>query len=139
MKKKFNIRDTWNNLCDNIFCNVIFMIVFTVFAIVTLLGSVMCVNWVVRNSLNVAPFGPEITQQVKIERLYVDVSGESSHYMVGTDKGVFEVNNSMWLGIWNADETYSKLQTGNTYTVTTKGEKILDWWIQQYPLITKIE
>lgn len=139
MKKKSNIRDIWNKLTDNIFCNVVFMVIVTVFGIIVLMGCVMSVNWVVRDSLNVAPFGPEITQQVTIERLYVDVSGESSHYMVGTDKGVFEVNNSMWLGIWNADEAYSKLQTGKTYTITTKGVKLLDWWIQQYPLITKIE
>lgn len=37
----------------------------------------------------------------KVERLYVDFSGtkdsSKSHYMVGTDQGVFEVDNSIWL------------------------------------------
>lgn len=89
------------------------------------------------------PFGPVQTKEVTVNRLYVDYSGgkdsQRSHYMVGTDVGVYEVNNSWWLGIWNADELYSKLQQGKRYRISSKGNQVLNMFVQKYPGITKIE
>jgi len=76
---------------------------------------------------------------VTIEDKYVDTSsskeGNSSSYMVSTDKGVFEVNNGIFLGIWNADEIYSSLKKGKTYNVQVKGKKVVNFIMQQYPYI----
>lgn len=83
-------------------------------------------------------FGPVVTQTATVERLYVD-NGGSSHYMVGTDKGVFEVSNGWLLGLWNADELYAKLEAGETYTITTKGNKVVGWFFQQYPYIIEVK
>ena len=81
------------------------------------------------------PFGPKASETVTIERLYVD-GGKYTHYMVGTDKGVFEMDDSIWLGIYNIDELYARLQTGKTYQVELKGNKLLTWYCSEYPHIT---
>ena len=84
-------------------------------------------------------FGPEEERVVIVERLYVD-GGKHSHYMVGTDKGVYEVSNLMFpIQIWNSDEIYSNLQVGKTYHIKTKGNKILNWYFQEYPYIIEVK
>jgi hypothetical protein len=89
-------------------------------------------------SLDLYPFGPQSTETIKIERLYIDVSGESSDYMIGTDKGVFEMDNSFILGIYNIDELYAKLEVGKTYEAKVKGKKLLNFLFQAYPHITEV-
>ncbi len=88
-------------------------------------------------------FGPTRSEEITVTRLYVDYSGgkksQSSHYMVGTDKGVFEVDNGILLGLWNADELYAKLKEGQRYRVTTEGNKVVGFWLQSYPYITAVE
>ena len=81
------------------------------------------------------PFGPENSLTVTVKRLYVDYDGEFRSYMVGTDNGVFEVDNSAMLGIYNADETYSSLEEGKTYYIITKGEQVTNMFLQKYPVI----
>jgi hypothetical protein len=84
-------------------------------------------------------FGPIKEHTITVERLYVD-GGKQSHYMVGTDKGVFEVQNHLIpIQIFNSDELYSKLEVGKTYNVTVKGNKVLNWFMQQYPYIIEIK
>lgn len=94
----------------------------------------------IKISAGVYPFGPEKNiREATVERLYVDRSSESSHYMIGTDKGVFECDNSVILQIFNADEIYSSLQEGQTYNLTVKGNKFVNFFAQNYPHITKVE
>jgi hypothetical protein len=92
--------------------------------------------------LGIFPFGPQQDLQAKVQRLYVDVSGSkdstSSHYMVGTDKGVFEVSNSLWLWIWDADKRYSQLQTDKEYKLQVKGNEVVNFLFQEYPVITSV-
>ena len=84
-------------------------------------------------------FGPEKEQVVTVERLFVD-GGKHSHYMVGTDKGVFEVSNFKFpVQIFNSDEIYSSLKVGETYTIKAKGNKILNWYFQEYPYIIEVK
>lgn len=78
-------------------------------------------------------------KDVLIQRLYVDGNKEDSHYMVGTDKGVFEVDNGPMLGIWNADKLYSQLVVGKRYNLTTKGKEYVNWFMQEYPYIIAVE
>lgn len=81
--------------------------------VVVMVGSVVLINY----SNGVVGFGPEYVNQVTINRLYVD-GGRSSHYMVGTDKGVYEIKNFLYpVQIYNCDELYSKLEVGKTYLV----------------------
>jgi hypothetical protein len=82
--------------------------------------------------------GPTRTQEIVVQRLYVDNSGETSHYMVGTDCGVFEVDNGLFLGMWNADEVYSKLKEQKRYRVVTKGNKVVGMFLQSYPYIVQV-
>jgi len=83
--------------------------------------------------------GPERAFEATVTRLYVDHSGSgknsSSHYMVGTDAGVFEVDNGWMLGVWNADEIYASLREGRRYKLKTKGNKVVGWFFQDYPYI----
>jgi hypothetical protein len=86
-------------------------------------------------------FGPTNIHEVTVNRLYVDYSGgkeKSSHYMVGTNKGVFEVNNGLILFMWNADELYSTLKEGKRYSITTKGNKVVNIFFQEYPYIIAV-
>ena len=102
--------------------------------VVVMVGSVVLVNY----SNGVEGFGPEYVNQVTINRLYVD-GGRSSHYMVGTDKGVYEISNLLIpIQIFNCDELYSKLEVGKTYLVKIKGNKVTNWFMQQYPYIIEV-
>ena len=102
--------------------------------VVVMVGSVVLVNY----SNGVAGFGPEYVNQVTVNRLYVD-GGRSSHYMVGTDKGVYEISNHLIpIQLFNCDELYSKLEVGKTYLVKIKGNKVTNWFMQQYPYIIEI-
>ena len=81
-------------------------------------------------------FGPERDEQITVQRLYVD----KHNYMVGTDKGVYEVQNFVIpIQIFNSDELYSKLEVGKTYSVTLKGNKVLNLFMQEYPYIISIK
>ena len=111
----------------------VFGVIITV--IVTMVGSMILIDY----SYGVSGFGPEDTRQVTINRLYVD-GGKSSHYMVGTDKGVYEISNHLIpIQIFNCDELYSKLEVGKAYTVKVKGNKVTNWFMQQYPYIIEIK
>lgn len=90
-------------------------------------------------SLGLYPFGPESTQTITVDRLYVDVSGKSSNYMISSDKGIFEMDNSLILWIFNIDELYGQLEAGKTYEVTVKGQKLLNFIFQTYPHITTVK
>lgn len=112
--------------------------------IITLAGIMALVMLVMglRLTLGLFPFGPEQVVQAQVQRLYVDVSGDNqvtkSHYMVGTDKGVFEVSNSLWLWMWDADKRYSQLQTDKSYELKTKGNELVNILLQEYPRILSI-
>lgn len=95
------------------------------------------------NSLiGVGGWGPDKTQTITITRCYVDVSGSGdsreSHYMVGSDKGTFEVDNGLMLGVWNADDIYAKMREGRTYEVQTKGNRVVNFFMQEYPYIVAV-
>jgi hypothetical protein len=100
---------------------------------VVLLGLVVGSAVGLKFAFGVFPFGPETQITVKVERVYVDAGNKASHYMIGTDQGVFEVDNNLWLWMWNADELYAKIEPGHTYRFTIKGHKVLNWWFQKYP------
>jgi hypothetical protein len=85
------------------------------------------------------PFGPQSEVTAKVSRLYVDYSGEESSYMVGTDRGVFEVDNSLWLRLWDADKRYSEIKEGGTYRFRVKGREMLNILFQSYPGIVAVE
>lgn len=91
----------------------------------------------------VGAFGPKRVCTATVQRLYVDTSGsgdtKQSHYMVGTDAGVFEVDNSVLMWLWNADELYARLQEGHCYRITTKGNTVVNWAFQEYPYIIDVQ
>lgn len=89
--------------------------------------------------LGLYPFGPQSIQTITVDRLYVDAHGKSSSYMVASDKGIFEMDNSLVLGIFNIDELYGQLEAGKTYEVTVKGGKLLNIFFQCYPHITTVK
>ena len=118
----------------HIYLPVILPLIFIVVLLAGFLG--------LRLGLGLFPFGPEQEVHAKIQRLYVDVSGDTqstkSHYMVGTDKGVFEVSNSLWLWIWDADKRYSQLQVDNKYQLRVKGKELVNFLFQEYPKILSV-
>lgn len=85
------------------------------------------------------PFGPVKTVEVKVERLYVDHSNNGSDYMVGTDKGVFECDDSYINGIFNADEIYSNLKEGKRYLLTVRGRKLTNMIWKEYPNVLAVK
>ena len=94
--------------------------------------------------MGVGYFGPEEVRETVVTDKQIDTSGNKengvqSHYMVYTEVGVFEVDNSFMLGIYNADEIYAKLVKGKKYRITTKGTKVANFFYQEYPYVTKVE
>jgi hypothetical protein len=106
--------------------------------VVLILGGIVGLRF----GLGLFPFGPEQEIAAKVQRLYVDVSGSkdstSSHYMVGTDKGVFEVSNSLWLWMWDADKRYSQLETDKEFKLKVKGNELINIIFQEYPRILSV-
>lgn len=96
-------------------------------------------------SLGICPFGPDRTLNVRVLNKHVDIgssakeSTSKSHYMVTTDQGTFEVDNLFFLWVWNADELYGKLQEGRTYTITARGNKVVNMFFQEYPYIYSVK
>jgi len=94
-------------------------------------------------NLGIGSFGPTLIQDVVVQRTYVDFSGtgddKESHYMVGTDKGVFEVANGLLLGLWNSDELYAQMQSGKRYRITTKGKRVVGMFFQEYPYVVAVQ
>ncbi len=87
--------------------------------------------------LGVGGCGPtNVVVNATIESKHVD-SGEVSSYMITTNKGTFEVDNGIFLGVWNADEIYGSMNVGKKYTITTKGNKYVNFFMQEYPYIVK--
>ena len=113
--------------------NVLYIYIPSLFvaAVVGLLLFVLTANLL----FGLYPFGPKSSETITVQRLYVDSGYKSSHYMVGTDKGVFEMDDSLILGIYNIDELYSELETGKTYEVELKGNKMVTWYCTDYPHI----
>lgn len=113
--------------------------IFALMIVMVLLVGVFMLNlfW------GVGVFGPTVTHDCTVNRLYVDYSGsgdnKESNYMVGTSDGVFECDNSWLLWLWNADEMYSALEQGKQYRITTVGNKVTGWFFQEYPYVTKVE
>ena len=68
---------------------------------------------------------------------HIDHSEDGSFYMVTTDKGVFEVNNGLFINVWNADEIYGNLTIGKKYHIRTKGIKEVDFLVQMFPYIVE--
>jgi hypothetical protein len=117
----------------------VFIFLGTTVASILILLSMLIPFEVINYAYGVNGFGPVQEQVITVERLYVD-GGKSSHYMVGTDKGVLEVSNFIFpIQIFNSDEIYSQLLVGKTYHIKTKGNKILNWWYQEYPYIMEVK
>lgn len=94
--------------------------------------------------LGIGGWGPTTTTaEATVTGKHIDISGgkgsKQSHYMVNTDKGTFEVDNGIMLGIWNADEIYGKLEINKVYNITAQGNKVVGWFYQEYPYITRVE
>jgi hypothetical protein len=86
------------------------------------------------------PFGERNEVVATVQSKHIDNNGDAgSSYMVVTDKGVFEVNNSLWLWLWNSDEIYGKIEVGKTFTFSIKGRKCANFIFQKYPYIEKIK
>jgi hypothetical protein len=69
-------------------------------------------------------------------------SGTTSHYVVVTDKGVFEIDTPLWDRIFNmdtgnADVNYAKAEIGKSYVFHTYGYRIDILWV--YPIVTGVE
>lgn len=108
-------------------------------AVAILLLGVLVMAGGVNSCGGVGGCGPRgSVSQATVTRLWVDNLGErGSAYMVATDKGVFEVDNGILLGMWNADEVYGSLKPGKTYDFATKGRKVQNLFMQEYPRIVR--
>ena len=124
---------------------------FTLVELIIVVGIIAVIGGIIMSGFGgmgcgYGSMGPTKTHDCVITRLYTDTSGSGgkhptteSHYMVGTDKGVFEVDNGLFLGVWNADELYSKLIVGHRYNITTKGNKVVNMFLQEYPYIVAVQ
>jgi hypothetical protein len=114
------------------------VIVGLVVVLVLLFGSFSC-----HITTGTSGFGPTKEIEATIISKHVDISGSgesrTSHFMVTTDKGTFEVQNGWILGMYNADEVYGKLKDGSKFRLTTKGNRVANMWMQQYPYILKAD
>jgi|GEM_PF-3429728 hypothetical protein len=94
-------------------------------------------------TIGIGGFGLTNVLDVTVSRTYVDVGGTKddpeSYYVVVTDKGSFEVDNGILLGIWNADDLFGQIKEGHKYRITTKGKRYQNWFMQELPYIIKAD
>jgi len=115
-------------------------------AIILILG-IMGISYLssefVDRYLGINGFGPERYYSVLVTNKHVDAQKDSSSYMVTTSYDgapkVFEVDNGVRLGIWNADEIYGLIVIGERYCFVAKGNEVTNFWRQQYPYILKVQ
>lgn len=85
--------------------------------------------------LGIDGYGPyKNISDITIISKHID-SGKKSHYMVTTNQGTFEVGNGYFLGVWNSDEIYGNLKENKNYDIRIKGNKIINFFFQEYPYI----
>lgn len=89
--------------------------------------------------LGVDGYGPINTYSVTVVSKHIDAQKDSSSYMVNTNIGTFEVDNGMLLGVWNADEIYGSILVDHEYCFTAKGNRVTNFWMQQYPYVLKVQ
>lgn len=90
-------------------------------------------------AIGIDGFGPTRTFTTKIVSKHVYAHEHGTSYMVTTDAGTFEVENGFLLGLWNADELYGGLGVSETYRITTKGNKFVGVFFQEYPYVIRAE
>ncbi len=77
---------------------------------------------------------------VIVQKKYIDFSDENSHYIIVTDKGLFEIDRPV-LDIFNQsrnpDYVYSSIQEGNKYRIHHYGFKID--FLYSYPLVVNAQ
>lgn len=112
------------------------------FAVVGAFIVFLLIGYLLSAAYGVGGFGPTVTQDVTVFRTYIDIGGEKkteSHYVVVTDKGSFEVDNGLLLGMWNADDIFGQMQQGKKYRITSKGKRYQNMFMQEFPYIIKVE
>ena len=62
--------------------------------------------------------------------------GNSSTYLIFTDKGVYEDSDSMLNGKWNSSDIYNQLKKGKTYRLHVRG--IRNHFLSWYPNILSV-
>jgi hypothetical protein len=73
-----------------------------------------------------------------IEKKFIDVSREGSHYLLVTDKSTFEVNRPLldtFNQSRNPDVVYSKIIEGKKYRLHHYGFRID--WLYEYPIVVE--
>jgi Protein of unknown function (DUF1523) len=66
----------------------------------------------------------------KTERV-MSKDGNSSKYLIFTDKGVFENTDTFWYWKFNSSDIYGDMRNGNTYTAHVYGWRIQ--FLSMYP------
>lgn len=125
----------FNSSRDNNGClATVFSFGWLLFLLAAILGS--CVA---HPMLGVNGYGPEKTYDVTIVSKHIDAQKDSSSYMVNGDTQTFEVDNGILLGVWNADVVYGQIIVGERYCITAKGNRVTNFWMQQYPYILEVK
>lgn len=77
---------------------------------------------------------------VTVKKKFIDVSDEGSHYVLVTDKGLFEVDRpllDMFDPTRNPDLAWAKIEEGKTYKIHYYGYRID--FIYDYPIVVGTE
>jgi hypothetical protein len=80
----------------------------------------------------------EGTTNVTVQKKFVDYSEKNSHYIIVTNKGVFEIDRPLldtFNQYRNPDVVYSGITEGRTYQIHYYGFRID--WIYDYPIVTE--
>ena len=109
-----------------------------VLVIVSIIGSIAYYV-----SLGIGSMGPTRNwNAVQVMSKHTDITDNgdkrTTHYMVTTDAGTFEVQNGIFLGVWNADELFGMMSENGHYDITTKGNRVVGMFFQEYPYITSV-
>ncbi len=73
---------------------------------------------------------------VTVQKKFVDFSGKTSHYLIVTDNGVFEIDRPLldtFNQSRNPDVVYSQIVEGREYRIHYYGYRID--WLYDYPIV----
>jgi hypothetical protein len=91
-------------------------------AIVVIVAAVTVTAGVV--SYGAALHGTERTVTATITKTWVQQTKDGSQYMIGTNKGVFEDDDSLFYLKFSSSDYYNNMQVGKTYTFDVTGWRI---------------
>jgi len=57
------------------------------------------------------------SESISVSEKWVKYQDKDAKYLISTDKGVYQITDSLWRGQWRSSDIYGCLHSGNSYNI----------------------